>query len=244
MSVTSARVLDSVTQDAGFVVTDPADVRLLRALQLSPRASFARLGELLGVPERTLGRRYRALHANGALRIVGVPNARALGQQVWMVRVRCRPDGAAALARALAQRDDLTWVTLHAAGSEIHFSVRAVSEEQRDILLTRRLPRASHVLGIEASVVLHQFVRPHAADWSVFADLLTERRRHARRGGSGREPARLEHQDLPVFCPPLIEQHQRHAGGLAGARRRHKHGGFARAQYFKKARQRVVDGER
>ena len=61
------------------------------------------------------------------------------------------------------------------------------------------------------------------------ADLLAQRRRHARGRGARGEPARLQHQDLLVLRPRLVEQHQRHARGLAGAGRRDQHGGVVRA---------------
>ena len=50
-------------------------------------------------------------------------------------------------------------------------------------------------------------------------------------------------QDLSVG-PGLVEQHQRHARGLAGAGRRHQHGGVVRAQRRGQFRQRGVDRQR
>lgn len=173
MSVSRPYLQDSVAPASVDVDLDRDDLRIIRSLQLAPRASFARLGATLGLPERTVARRYRTLHGAGVIRVVGLTNPVALGQQVWMVRVHCRPDGTEALASALAQRDDISWVALAAAGSEIHFSMRALSEEQRDLLLTRRLPRASPVLNIEAAVVLHHFLGFRPDDWDVLAEVLT-----------------------------------------------------------------------
>ena len=86
-------------------VLAPVDRQLVRALQLEPRASFSRLAATLDVSEQTIARRYRRLRRDGLLRIVGVVDPRALGQTDWMVRLRCRPDGALAVAEALARRD-------------------------------------------------------------------------------------------------------------------------------------------
>ena len=63
-------------------------------------------------------------------------------------------------------------------------------------------------------------------------------------GGARGQPARLQHQDFLILRPRLVEQHQRHARGLAGARRRHQHGGVVRAQRRGEPRQRLVDGKR
>ncbi|MBL7519779.1 Lrp/AsnC family transcriptional regulator [Frankia sp. CNm7] len=171
MTATAPR--KSVTAPAGDVVTDPVDLRVIRALQLAPRVPFARIAAVLGLPERTVARRYQALHRDGILRIFGAVNPFRTGEHPWTVRVHCRPDSAEALATALARRDDIVWVALAAAGSEVVFSIRSPSAEQRDTLLTRRLPRASHVLDVEASVLLHSFVGQRSDDWGGLAHHLT-----------------------------------------------------------------------
>lgn len=149
------------------------DLRLVRALQLAPRASFARLADAVGIHERTAARRYRRLRRTGLLRIFGVVNPMAVGHQLWHVRVRCRPDASESLAAALAARDDIAWVYVTAAGSEVSFSIRSLSPPQRDLLLTRSLPRSAQVLDIAASVVLHVFLGLGSGGWSELADLLT-----------------------------------------------------------------------
>ena len=93
-------------------------------------------------------------------------------------------------------------------------------------------PRPARHLGAE----------PHAIADGL-ADLFAERRRHARGGGAGREPARLEHDDLLARRPRLLRQHERHPRGLAGARRRDQHRGIGGAQRGGQRRQRVVDGK-
>ncbi|WP_327140486.1 Lrp/AsnC family transcriptional regulator [Nocardia sp. NBC_01327] len=149
------------------------DLRLVRALQLAPRASFARLAEVVGVHERTAARRYRRLRRAGIVRIFGMVNPMAVGYQFWQVRVRCRPDASESLATALAARDDIAWVAVTAAGSEVSFSVRSLSAERRDLLLTRLLPRSAQVLDIEAAVVLHIFRGLSSRGWSSFGGALT-----------------------------------------------------------------------
>jgi len=163
---------ESDTTRAKGVVTDPDDLRIIRALQLAPRASFARLAAVLGLPERTVARRYGALRRDGILQIFGLVNPATAGEHSWGVRVRCRPDSAEALATALAQRDDIAWVVLSAGGSEVTFSIRSLSAEQRETLLTRRLPRATHVLSVEAWVLLHHFLGRHSDDWGGLAGVL------------------------------------------------------------------------
>ncbi|ADP82699.1 Lrp/AsnC family transcriptional regulator [Pseudofrankia inefficax] len=164
---------ESVMPRLDPVVMDIDDQRVVRALQVAPRASFARLGSVLGLPERTVARRYRALRRDGFLRIFATVNPKVAGQHPWMVRVRCRPDSAEALAAALARRDDVRWLSLAAAGSELVFSMRSLSAEQRETLLTRRLPRTAHVLDIDAAVVLHIFIGDRSDDWDGLSGCVT-----------------------------------------------------------------------
>ena len=154
-------------------VLAPVDRQLVRALQLEPRASFSRLAATLDVSEQTIARRYRRLQRDGLLRIVGVVDPRALGQTDWMVRLRCRPDGALAVAEALARRDDVSWVTINSGGSEVVFSLRSRTEAARDDLLVQRLPKSAPVLDIAAAVILYRYVGGNAADWQGLRDALT-----------------------------------------------------------------------
>ncbi len=57
------------------------------------------------------------------------------------------------------------------------------------------------------------------------AGALAERPRHPFGAGAGRDPPRLQHDDLLAVQPGRIEQRQRHPRGLAGAGRRHQDGG-------------------
>ena len=155
---------------------DAVDNRIVRALQLAPRAAFAEIASAVGVSEQTVARRYRRLRADGVLRVVGAVNPRALGQQDWLLRVQCRPDGTASLAEALARREDVAWVSVSAGGCEIVCAFRARTEQDRDELLVQRLPRTAPVLAVSASVVLHHFVGGGSpTDWVGLADALTGR---------------------------------------------------------------------
>ena len=179
------------------------DLRLARALQLAPRASFARLAGAVGIHERTAARRYRKLRRDGILRIFGMVNPMAVGQQFWQVRVRCRPDASESLAAALAARDDIAWVGVAAAGSEVSFSVRSLSADRRDLLLTRSLPRTAQVLDIDASVVLHIFLGLSSRGWSGLDGLLTSEEAARLAGGDapgpGVAPVQLEPCDSALF---------------------------------------------
>lgn len=138
------------------------DRQLVRALQIRPRASFSSLAVTLGVSEQTVARRYRRLHRDGMVRVVGVVDPRALGLTDWMIRLRCRPDGALAVAQALARREDVSWVTVNSGGTEVCFALRARTEAAREDLLLERLPKSTPVLDISAAVLLHRYITADA----------------------------------------------------------------------------------
>ncbi|KUL25670.1 Lrp/AsnC family transcriptional regulator [Actinoplanes awajinensis] len=166
---------------------EPEDVRIIRALQIDPRVGFATVGAVLGISELTVARRYRRMCRAGVLRVVGVVDPGALGQSQWMVRLRCRPGSGTAIAEALAERDDVSWVTLAAGGSEVTCAVRSRTAEQRDDLLGRRLPRASAVLDLQAAVQLRQFVAGRGHYWVALTGVLTPEQETAL-GATGLSP--------------------------------------------------------
>jgi DNA-binding Lrp family transcriptional regulator len=192
---------------------DRLDRKIIHALQVDGRASFARMAEVLEVSEQTVARRYRRLRGDGLARVIGLVDPVRLGQTDWTVRVQCRPGTTGRLADALAQRDDVSWVSVSAGGTEIVCSLRSPTREQRDDLLLRRLPNTSHVLAVSAHAALHRFLGMGADDWLGLGDLLDEAQIRHLRTGTGPahgEPAGPEQTD--AAGPEPAE-----AAGLAAA---------------------------
>ncbi|MFD8706587.1 Lrp/AsnC family transcriptional regulator [Kitasatospora sp. NPDC059648] len=185
-------------------VLQPDDVRIIRALQIAPRASFAAIAAALGLTEGAVNRRYRRLRADGVIRVAGVVNPGALGQSRWLVRLRCRPGSGSAIADALAERDDVNWVALSAAGCEIICATQSRTREQREDLLGKRLPRTAAVIDINAFAMLRQFLGGRGHYWSALQGTLTSEE-EAALGSDGppftespvvaREPLRLTPED-------------------------------------------------
>lgn len=151
---------------------DRVDRQIVHCLQRDGRASFRRIADVVGVSEQTIARRYRALYAEGTLRVLVLRDARASGEQTWFARIRCRPDATNTLAEALAARDDVSWVSVTAGGAEIICVTRSDPRTSPGSVLLERLPRSSRVLGFAA----HQVLRVHvggAAEWTAFDDPLT-----------------------------------------------------------------------
>lgn len=164
--------MSGASMSESFAV-QPEDVRIIRALQIAPRASFAAIAGAVGLTESAVNRRYRRLRAEGVLRVAGVVNPGALGQSRWLVRLRCRPGSVAAIAEALAGREDVNWVALSAAGYEITCAIQSRSREQREELLGRRLPRTAAVLDINAFAMLRQFLGGRGHYWAALGGVLS-----------------------------------------------------------------------
>lgn len=88
------------------LISDRLDRRIIGALQVDGRASWRRIAEVLGEPERTVARRGVRLLESNAVVVTGLA---ARGEAV-LVRMRSSPGTTRVGATALAQRPDTTFV--------------------------------------------------------------------------------------------------------------------------------------
>jgi DNA-binding Lrp family transcriptional regulator len=180
---------------------DQLDLQLLDALEVNGRASFSRLGAVLGVSDQTVARRFRRLCAEGGLRVVAVRDAERLGQDQWTLRLRCVPDSALAIADALAKRPDTNWIGIAAGGTEVIFGTRPRSVDDRDDLLLGKLPRTPRVMEIRAHQMLHRFYGGPTGWLSKFGALSADQLAALRPGPVSTEgPARIDPQDEPLIA--------------------------------------------
>ncbi|MGW5099892.1 Lrp/AsnC family transcriptional regulator [Streptomyces sp. NPDC004100] len=181
---------------------DGLDVLILSALEVDARASFARIGQVLGVSDQTVARRYRRLTAEAGLRVVARRDAFVLGQDQWMLRLRCAPDSTPVIADALAKRPDTSWIGLASGGTEIVCMTHPRSPGDHDDLLLGKLPRTPSVMEVHAQQLLHRFdggpsgwiVKSGALDADQVAAL---RPRHPVRPAA---QARIEPEDEPLLA--------------------------------------------
>lgn len=136
---------------------DELDRRVLQALDVAGRAPFSRIGAVLGVSDQTVARRYRRLRELAAVRIVAVRDGARLGEDSWMLRLRCTPDAAEPLARALARRRRTAWIGLASGGTEVVGMTLPRSSNEHDELILGRLPRTPSIVEIRAHQMLHRF---------------------------------------------------------------------------------------
>ncbi|WP_043268716.1 Lrp/AsnC family transcriptional regulator [Streptomyces sp. CT34] len=154
------------------VTLDGVDRGLIHALRINGRVPFRTFAEVLGVSENTVARRYRRLRSSGLLRVVGAVNGARLGHTSWTLRVQCTPDGAGAIASALAARPDTAYVYLLSGGTEVSCNVQTPNADERDALLLDKLPRTSRVTAVSAHLLLRATVLP--GTWAGAASLTEE----------------------------------------------------------------------
>ncbi|WOX10168.1 Lrp/AsnC family transcriptional regulator [Streptomyces sp. N50] len=174
---------------------DRTDRRIVQCLLRDGRASFRRIAEVAEVSEQTVARRYRALVADGAVRVRALPGHALPGDQTWFVRVRCRPDATDALADALAAREDTAYVSVTSGGSEIVCQARTGLRDQGGSVL-QRLPRTARVLGFDACAVMHMYLGS-GSKWLAFDDPLTDGQAALLHASDPRQPATTDRDGAP-----------------------------------------------
>jgi len=136
---------------------DELDLGLLHALHVDGRAPFSKIGEVLGVSDQTVARRYGRLRSEQRVRVTGRTDPDRVGEVSWFVRINCVPSVALTLGRTLARRPDTTWVKLASGGTEIVCVVRAETSQDSETLLLEKLPRTPNVVNVSANCLLHVF---------------------------------------------------------------------------------------
>lgn len=136
---------------------DELDRRIVHALEVDGRAAFSRIGQVLGVSDQTVARRYRRLRAEEDVRVIGMLDTWRIGAVSWYLRLQCTPDAAVSIAGALARRPDTAWVRLTSGGTEISCVTRSRSAAETDALLLDKLHRTPRIVGISAHAMIHMF---------------------------------------------------------------------------------------
>lgn len=178
---------------------DDVDRQLLHALIVNPRAPFRLLGEVIGVSDQTVARRYRRLVRDADLRVHGAVNGQRAGWTDWHVRIQAAPGSAERIAAALARRPDTRWVRLFSGGAEVNCSLQARSPEQPTALFLRGLPGSRHVTNITAHSILHVFT---PVEYRAYTGVLAADQVTALRAGCPVAPAAPPEAAPPEAVPP------------------------------------------
>ncbi|MGA4838660.1 Lrp/AsnC family transcriptional regulator [Streptomyces sp. G45] len=175
-------------------------MKLVHALEVDARAPFSRLAAVLGVSDQTVARRYRKLRAEARLRVVAVRER----EDEWLLRLRCTPDSAQAIATALAKRPDTAWIHITSAGTEVVCMSLPRDPGDYDDLMFGKLLRTPHIVEIRAHQLLHRFyggrtgwIGKHGPLTPGQVAALTPARPHGPRPPG---PARITPEDEPLIA--------------------------------------------
>lgn len=182
---------------------DPVDRQIIHALAVQPRASFRAIGEVVGVSDQTVARRYRRMRETVGLGIYGLVRGPLAGWVDWLVRLQTTPGGAHAIAAALARRSDTRWVRLYSGGTEVVCVVQARSAEQRDALFLHGLPGSRRVVQVSAYATLHVF---SPVIWASVYNGLTPAQVDLLSARAAPAPDPAPHPDLEPGDDPLLAE--------------------------------------
>ncbi|WP_372492967.1 hypothetical protein [Nocardia sputi] len=141
------------------------------------------MGAALGVSDQTVARRYRKLRSTGALRVLGLTDARRLGHVEWLVRLRCVPGAAEPIATALAAQTPPRSASPRAAprSSALH---EPAATSPATAGCGGKLPRTPRVVAVTAHCLLRMFFGG-ATGWNGRSESTIHRRlEHLRHTGT------------------------------------------------------------
>ena len=132
----------------------PEDARLIDAMQLAPRASWAALGQVLGVSAATAARRWQRLAEEGVAWVtagpgVAVSNARCLAY----AEVVCQPDTRFSVASQLARDPPAVTVEITTGNTDLLVTVSAVDLQTMSHYLLDHLAKVPGVVHTRARIV-------------------------------------------------------------------------------------------
>ncbi|MEU4312165.1 AsnC family transcriptional regulator [Nocardia sp. NPDC024068] len=107
---------------------DADDRRILHALQLDGRASFARIAMVLDMSERMVSRRYHRLRSQLVLRVVGVTRLDQQAHADWFLNITAPPESVDAVGRVLAARGDTSWIASMAGNGGLTCVLRTTAD--------------------------------------------------------------------------------------------------------------------
>jgi DNA-binding Lrp family transcriptional regulator len=162
---------------ASVTLTD-LDRRILAALAVHGRASWAQVARALGAAESTVSRRAQRLIDDGLVHVVGLPDPMrcGLGQSHW-VYLRCRPGTAASVARGLAARPDARLVVRLSGSFDIVTELILPDTRELARVLDDDIGQLHGVTATTTETVLRNFKLDWGWATQVLGDEATERLR-------------------------------------------------------------------
>jgi DNA-binding Lrp family transcriptional regulator len=135
-----------------------ADLTLVEALQVSPRAPWSAVSQATGMSAVTAARRWQRLKETGEAWVIGTPAA-----SVWnahcmaYVDIRCAPGRSLAVAGALAKDSQALSVELTAGSADIFLTVAAADLRALSRYLLQRVDVIPGVTDTRTRILTHLY---------------------------------------------------------------------------------------
>jgi DNA-binding Lrp family transcriptional regulator len=155
----------SANASLGTVGQLSLDHRIAVALQVSGRASWREIARMIGASESTVARRAKALLTSGVMRttLLADPLRCGFGYPV-LVQLACLPDQASDVARTLAARPDVRFVSLVTGHFDVVAELIVASRRHLASVLVDDVLRIRGVRRTTTESVIRNFKL--AYDWS------------------------------------------------------------------------------
>lgn len=147
------------------------DQRIVAGLQLNGRASWGAIARHVGASESTVLRRVGQLTERGLVRVIGVVDVLRCGLGVpVLIRLRCRPGTAQAVAEAIAARPEARFVSV--LSGSVDCTAELVLPTHQDIaqVVTTDLP-TEHLVETDTLAVMRTFTAAHDWDSGVLGEV-------------------------------------------------------------------------
>ncbi|MRH92177.1 AsnC family transcriptional regulator [Nocardia sp. SYP-A9097] len=145
---------------------DDLDRRIVAALQLDGRRSFANLADELGIPASSIRYRTKRLEDAGILQIVGIANPLAIGfDRLAMIGVRVRAGRAREVCEALAALPETSYVVMTSGRFDVMAEVICRDIAHFVEVVEQHIGAHESVLSTESLFVLE--VHKLAYGWGV-----------------------------------------------------------------------------
>ena len=216
MSVSAPESPDSLRGRAnapGSGELGEADLALVEALQMCPRAPWTRIAAAIGVDATTAARRWERLSSAGLAWLTAYQTVPAL--IIGYVELACRPDALAGLTEQLCGWPCVFSLERTSGPYQLRLGVDAHDLHELDSLVTTRLGALAGVRS--ARVAICTRIYREGSDW--LARALTPAQRSRLHAGGTREPqmgsTRWKHADLDTLMRSLCADARRSCAELA-----------------------------
>lgn len=168
---------------------DDADLDLVAALQLAPRAPLNAIADVLGSSATTVGRRIQRLQDQRLLRFISTVHwSLLITGNPYVVWIKCEPGATTEVAAAIQAVPEAQSILITSGDADIYCTIYPLPGTDLRRLLTRTLPATPGIASIQSHLVLN--MTRHAVSWHL--DRLTAEQAATLR----------EHSDTAPSPPP------------------------------------------